>query len=263
MGSPSNCSYHGRAAWKSRTRRPAKRCNDIAASLDHAAAGDAVTFALTRRRARPSVPDYAAGRSSTSRCSSGRGSSRAVAARSCAPRGCRGAALKDAAGGSRITASSGTRASTPSPSTCAPLRTRSDDPARMIPPDSIDPASPCEIAIHVRLRCPARAGGRRGPSPRNWRAGGTSAAEDAPGVRHDGRPPGGRFPLMSVEHLAAASITLPRPEPSMTTTTPISTGVDFICISMKVPGAESRRAADAAGHGLRGDPTKLCRTRSR
>src|SRR5438105_10671341 len=37
VGSPSNRSYHGRAAWKSRTRRPAKRCNDIAASLGHAA----------------------------------------------------------------------------------------------------------------------------------------------------------------------------------------------------------------------------------
>ncbi len=38
VGSPSNRSYHGRVAWKSRTRRPAKRCNDTAASLGHAAA---------------------------------------------------------------------------------------------------------------------------------------------------------------------------------------------------------------------------------
>src|SRR5437899_3044190 len=28
VGSPSSRSYHGRAAWKSRTRRPAKRCSD-------------------------------------------------------------------------------------------------------------------------------------------------------------------------------------------------------------------------------------------
>ena len=32
-GSPNRRSYHGRAAWKSRTRRPAKRCSAIGASL--------------------------------------------------------------------------------------------------------------------------------------------------------------------------------------------------------------------------------------
>jgi hypothetical protein len=37
-GSPNNRSYHGRAACRSRTRSPAKRCNDIAASLSHVAA---------------------------------------------------------------------------------------------------------------------------------------------------------------------------------------------------------------------------------